>query len=238
MCQDGLKPYGRIARFDMHARIKETLWIYVFLFSKRLWVRSFALVSFQKYGYRHQTKELLLTHPGSYNNWNNKKISSLDFYKEKRTLSMINKLFKFDPESANLSQKAVFYVNQPVSQLEDYEIKVLQNLRDRFVASKIYIKLHPHTSLYQIDCYKKIENVEIIDTTIPAELYIAKLHNAIVISGWSTSLLYGNETCNFFWLHPLYKKQRLIGNNLNIKNPTNHIQEIDEINKITFKSNL
>lgn len=45
----------------------------------------------------------------------------------------------------------------------------------------------------------------IIDSKLPAEIYILEISNSIIFSGWSTALMTYNSSCNYYFNLPIYK---------------------------------
>lgn len=235
--QDGLKPYASVLHFDLHWRIIETYRIYAFLFSNKLFIKRFSLVSF-KYAYLKCTDELLLTHPEAYNNWSKKKLIKINFDNDLQKINKLKKLFVFEKDQITLNDNSFFFVNQPNTNLFDYEIEFLNRIRNKFPEATIYIKIHPLTPKSQLILYNQISNCIIIDTSIPAELYISSLKNSIILSFWSTALLFHNKTCNYFWLYELILNEGIRYEKMCITNPTEHINIVKSFELIDFKSSI
>lgn len=232
--QDGTKAYTEYNRNDLFYRIKHTLLIYKFLISNKLFLKNFYFFN-SKYGSLKQTNELLLTHPEAYHNWNKKKLLKIHFNNELDSIDKLKVLFEYEKNYIRLKDRSIFFVNQPIADLYFYEIDVLKKLREKYEESTIYIKVHSQTPQNQLKLYGEISSCVIINTSIPAELYIATLNDSIIISFYSTALLFYNKRCSYFWLHEPILEEKMKSDKILVTNPTEHIKVIKSFDSINFK---
>jgi hypothetical protein len=54
--------------------------------------------------------------------------------------------------------------------------------------------------------YKNIDGLDIIESSVPAEVLLLRLKNCIVFSGWSSVLITENKNCNYYFNHPVFKE--------------------------------
>jgi hypothetical protein len=56
-----------------------------------------------------------------------------------------------------------------------------------------------------IEIFNSLKNVIILNNSIPAELYLINLTRSIIVSGWSTALMYYNPNNKYFYTYNFYK---------------------------------
>ncbi len=137
----------------------------------------------------------------------------------------------------NFSEKndgIIFYCNQPFydAAIYEYELKFLHQLVAKFGKDSILIKFHPSTEKMQKE---KILNtgISLIESSYPAELFVASLKNSSVISFWSTVNLYYHPENTSYWLYPLLEKEGIMNKTIGLNSIDNHIKLVysfDEIN--------
>jgi len=126
-------------------------------------------------------------------------------------------------------------MNQPLHDDGSFEIGVLRKLMEKYPESKIYIKYHPLTSEVKMNKYKELDNVVVIDSQIPAELFISQLKNSLILSICSTSMFINNENCKFYWLNEIQENNNVTRlKRFNIINPTNHIISAKSVEEIVL----
>lgn len=106
-------------------------------------------------------------------------------------------------------------------------------MRARFPTKQIVVKLHPTTYPEQERRFNELDKVLTVKTTIPAELIIAYLSGAIVLSFWSTSMLVKNDRCRFYWLFPMLAEAGIKLRRMTIRNPSQHISLVNSIDQIS-----
>ncbi|HSV87892.1 MAG TPA: polysialyltransferase family glycosyltransferase [Bacteroidales bacterium] len=237
LVQDGLKPYVVTKKkHELLSALKDTLFTYLQLCDRGLCLKKFKIFNWYRYGHVASIMEVWLTHPGAFYNPKKKNIYQIPEIAEKDVVSKLAVFFKFEskndfPNSLNV----VFYINQPFKNASHIktEIQFLQQVRNKFPDKDLIIKIHPLTPQTTIALYSEINNVHIIKKKIPAELYILSLKNSVVLSGWSTSLLTYNPTCNYFYMYKIFEPDKIL-KQLAPANPTDYITEVACADEITF----
>lgn len=231
--QDGMKAYSRIKRFTFFAQIKATIRLYRFLIVNDLFIPHFALINY-RFGYHSLTNELYLTHPETYDNWSKKRLNKINTKFNETELQLIKQIFDFTNSEIIVFEDSIFYLNQPVKSLEEAELELLKALNEIFPQRQIIVKVHPLTSKFHKSKLIEQKNVCVFKSPVPAELFISEFKNSIILSGWSTALLFENDTCNYYWLYPYFKNRNPEISDRQINNPTNHIQMIENLKDIYF----
>ena len=126
----------------------------------------------------------------------------------KESLYIAGMIFNLKEDSFPVEEKGIYYFNQPFKeQLDGVEISFLKELIKIHPKTPIYIKLHPLTTEDKKKKYLNLRGVTLIDSKIPAELFILNLKNSILFTGWSTVLITNNPSCNLYFNLPIYKNQ-------------------------------
>jgi hypothetical protein len=124
------------------------------------------------------------------------------------TLYRAGMIFDLKENSFPVGEKGIYYFNQPFAeQLDGIEINFLKELIKMHPKTPIYIKLHPLTTDNKKKKYLNLQGINLIDSKIPAELFILNLKNSILFTGWSTVLITNNPSCNLYFNLPIYKNQ-------------------------------
>lgn len=228
LCEDGLKPY-----VTWH---KKRLWLSVlrnaYVFYKNYFTHKsfFPIVYYNRYTYAFTPKvqELFLRFPQNYNNVGNKNIIQIPNIMN--NVDCLKQLFDFNLQEID---NILLYVGQPFKfdYLWEREKDILTQIKAVFPNKRFVYKPHPLCKQKQIDLVKSIGEVCVYEECVPVELLIASLTNSIVVSAYSTGLLENNSSCQFFWFHKMMNNP-VLGTQMQIVNPTNHIREISTIEEI------
>ena len=234
--QDGMKPYiAHTMSFSpalLVNNIKQNNWI------KRNGYQITDRLSFincKLYGFLKGVDTLFLTFPESYINWKKLPIIKIKPTFSAEFIAVIKKVFVWNDDLLKSKDRVIFFMNQPMHDDGTFEGNMLQKLQLRYPEATIYIKNHPLTPQSKIDTYKKIENVTIISSKIPAELFISQLTNSIILSVYSTSMFIDNPSCKFYYTFEVQE-----GNNIKrlkkykVINPAPHIISVKDIENISF----
>lgn len=82
--------------------------------------------------------------------------------------------------------------------------------------------------------YKMIKNAQIVDSIIPAELFIMNLSKSIIISQGSTSMFLNNPDNKFYYIYELLENDIKRLKRYKMCNPAPHIKSVKSIEEITF----
>lgn len=234
--QDGLKPYVKLKYHSLgmiKSSHKMNNWLkengYDSLGLLYLW-------NSKKYAHLKSISKVYLSFPESYHNWNRKIVIKIDLLEFSILRTYLKKVFNFHDELLLEKENVIFYMNQPMHDDGKAEVRFLKELQNKFPANKIIIKLHPLThKLDKIKLYQSIPNIKIIESLIPAELFIMHLSNAIILSVNSTSMFINNPSCRFYYLDQIFGREikRLSRYQL-LAPPASHIKTLKTIEDISF----
>jgi hypothetical protein len=186
------------------------------------------------YGYQRFINNLWLTHPNQYKHQSKNKVQLLQLPEfNKKCINIIKNSFDFNIEFPK--NDVIYFFNQPLwSGLVDIEFDFLKEVVASFSDKKIVVKFHPLTDKTMKEKYKTLKGLLVIESSIPAEVFILNLDNCIVFSGWSSVLLTENKSCNYYFNFPIYKKLNdPIFNQINII-PLDHIKIIESPKEMKF----
>jgi len=236
--QDGLKPYNPLKSRSLgqvKGNIRQTLW---------LWKNGFkidSLFSFlycHKYAFLNATSKVFLTFPEAYNNWNNKPIEKIAIKKNEALKRKLEEVFLWDDVLMGRKEKTIFFVSQFMRDDGTFELMLLAYLINRFPEYTIYIKFHPLTLQWDMPFVDKVRalgdvhDIRIIDSKIPAELFIMQLTESIVISSISTSMFLDNPACRFYYTYDIAQKYIPRFGRYNTINPTPHVKTVQSFEEI------
>ncbi|MCF6359286.1 MAG: alpha-2,8-polysialyltransferase family protein [Cyclobacteriaceae bacterium] len=231
LAPDGTAAYGRITSFTPRWSFKVLVRTYKFL-----WVNGFRNLYFYwptlVYGDLKEIDELWVTYPDFVDPRARKKLRKVEMLQSDLSKRVALSYFGYVPVG-NI-ENIIFYLNQPFRNqaINDFEKQFIKDLLRSKTGIKILIKLHPSTSASQREALSIFDNVEVLESTIPAELMISNLKNSIILSFWSTAGLVNNKSCRFYWLKPMLEERGIMLNKINIVNPTCHIKMVNSIDAI------
>src|SRR5690606_18332603 len=126
----------------------------------------------------------------------------------KKCISFVKKCFDFQDEFP--VDNVIYYFNQPFwLELVEKEFDFLKGVLANFPNKSILLKLHPLTSQKVKAMYQAIDRLQIIESTVPAEVMLISLKNCIVFTGFSSVLITENKACNYYFNYPIYKDSKV-----------------------------
>lgn len=236
LAPDGNKPYFTVDRLALRSRLIQTKSTYKFLFKRGLY---YFKPYFTSWNYARLTPvdELWLTYPERFHNVRNKKLVKFRLLPNETVTNKVIEFFRMtDMAPLHARDRVIFYATNILFRQEAYdvEIEAIKGIQQRFPGVPFYLKYHPSTPASQVKAFESL-GVTCFCNARPAELYIAALTNSIVLGFWSASLMIDNPSCKFYWLHNyLVKRGKMVTDLVNLENPTQHIIDIDDLDKITF----
>lgn len=177
-----------------------------FLIQNKLYDGKLFWFDYYKYGSHTFIDNIWVTHPSKYvhSAKNKVKILGLPHFNE-RCITLIKSLFNFDENFPTTN--AIYYFNQPLwGELVKKEFEFLEGVLNYFPDQKIIVKLHPLTSEEIKEKFRTYRRIHILESNVPAEVILLQLQNCIVYSGWSSVLITENNTCNYYFNYPIYKR--------------------------------
>lgn len=205
--QDGLKPYNKMKGYSL-GMVKYDLRVDKWL--RRNGFRGYRLFEFMNskhYGYNRIIDHLYLTFPKAYDNWNEKIIKTIEFIDHDTFKRALEKLFGWKSSLLPVKSNVLMYLSQPIRSDSQAEVNFLRSL----VAStrkRIILKLHPLTSDEQIQNFMTVsDDIEIIKSQIPAEIFLMNLSNSVALSLNSTSFFYNSPGVEYVYLSNLFRNR-------------------------------
>jgi hypothetical protein len=233
LMQDGALFYNRIEKSVYKNRIKEMSRIYLGLWKRKIFFTDIIL-----YGRFMETSgyidELWMTNPDIYiGPKTRKKINRIKLFPKDDSIQKFTRAFKLDHKLTDGLSDYLIYLSVIVRDLTKVpkEIEQIKLLQDRAGKSKVLIKLHPNSSDYQFEKMKEAFGEQVFRNYVPAEIYIANARNSTVVGCASTSLLYNNESCEYYALKKMYQEMGIYLKWLNIQLPE-HVTFIESIDQI------
>lgn len=234
--QDGLKPY-----ITHTMSFSPSLWINDI--KQNNWIRKnnyrtlnyFSFFNSKMYGFLKGIDQLFLTFPEVFINWKNLPITTIKPEYTIDFLTVLKQVFYWVDALLGEKERVIFFMNQPMHDDGSFEVNMLQRLQNKYPGTKVYIKNHPLTSKLKLKSYEKLSNVTIIDSKIPAEIFISQLKDSIILSVCSTSMFINNPSCKFYYTFAVKEHnniQRL--NKFDVINPTEHVVSVTHIEEILF----
>lgn len=231
--QDGMKAYNKLKIIPLSLLLNEfkiQKWLYK---NYKITDDTFNLFKSHRYGFRKKITHLYLTFPDNYVNWSNKIINKSVISYEVKFLNKLKEVFGWNNDLLINQENIIFYLNQPCSFDSDIENQVLRDILLKFPNKIMYIKIHPNTTRVQIDGYNKLNNVIIIESKVPAELFILSLSNSIILSISSSALFVNNNNNNnYYYLRPMFVKYSKRLKKYITSSPSDHIKDISSIQDI------
>ncbi len=202
---DGYGTYSKFKKKNwLLSFLRDTFKQNKFLIKNNLVAKTILPFDYYSFGNHRFINNLWITHPEQYQHRSKNKVNICklpNFNQE--SIDFIKKCFDFEEQYP--TENVIYYFNQPFwSNLIDKEFVFLEGVLKQFPDRKIIIKLHPLTAPEVIARYKAIERLELIESTVPAEVILINLKKCIVFSGWSTVLITENEKCNYYFNYPIY----------------------------------
>lgn len=234
--QDGLKPYvAHTMKFSPSLvlnNIKQNLWI-----RKNGYPVSnyWSFIHCKMYGFLKDIDTLNLTFPENFINWRKLSILEISPQFTGDFVQQLKTVFKWDDSLLTHKKGVIFFMNQPMHDDGSFEVNLLKKLQLNYPKAHIYIKNHPLTPQVKIDAYKQLENVSIINSKIPAELFISQLTESLVISVCSTSMFIDNPACKFYYTFEVKENNNIERlKKYDVINPTKHVISCKSLDEIVF----
>lgn len=234
--QDGLKPYvAHTMSFSPSLLLNDI--------KQNLWIRKngytvpnyFSFINCKYYGFLKGVDELFLTFPDAYINWKKLPISTIGPEFTSEFVEVLKKIFNWQDDLLDEREKVIFFMNQPMHDDGSFEVGILKHLEEKYPDAPIYIKNHPLTSQVKLKAYTALKRVKIIDSKIPAELFISQLTDSIVFSVLSTSMFINNPSCKFYYIFAIQEHNNIKRlKKYSVINPSKHVVSVNHVDAIEF----
>lgn len=232
LAPDGAAAYGKTSAFTPRWSFLVALKMHQYLWKNQVRKLYFYWPTLV-YGGMKEIDELWVQFPESIDDRAGKPVRKIQVLKSLASHQLAQNYFGYQPDNFAVSD-CIFYTNQPFREesINDFEIKLLKELKEKFPEKLIFIKLHPTTFESQAIRFKELGNVRIIQSTVPAEIYISQLRDSIALSFWSTSMLIDNDSCRIYWLFPMLYAAGIKLRKTSINLPSDHIQLVSSVAEI------
>jgi len=232
--QDGMKPYVHL-KFHSLGLLKhfhqQNVWMKKNGFPVESWLSP---IWAKKYAHLKSVKKVYLTFPENYKNWNKKSLEKIVFVPLPELNQALKKVFRWDEALLPEKENAIFYVNQPMHDDGIFETEVLKKITESSNGRTLYVKLHPSTPEKKIKQYKKLANLQIIRSQIPAELFIMNLKRSLILSVNSTSMFINSPENRYFYLYKLFLNHVKRTRRYKKSDPAHHITVVEKLDDISF----
>jgi hypothetical protein len=238
---DGTKPYGIFKKdHEMLSILKDTIKDYKELKSNGFKLPTLFFSKYYRYGSFRILDEVWLQYPSLFDKKHNKTKGTIKQLPD-LNVEVINRLSLLLQFKDQLKQykDVILYFNQPFyfNELIQKEFDILEGLQSILSDKQINVKLHPSTNPEVKRRMYQMPSLNIIEDNMPAEFYLAKVSDSIILTGWSAATMHKfptqNNTC--YYLYPLYKqaKDKTLSQINLVGFP--HIQMVTSLNEIILK---
>lgn len=176
--------------------------------------------------------EVWVEYMSAYMNNTRKKVFEFHISHDNEFVNDLNKVFHTcEKDFIPLRGKTILFLDSPFSSniYYNHTIEILLGFKSRFPDRQILIKLHQLSSEVAKKEFERLSDISYLESKYPAELFMANAEDCIVVSLISSSLLFFNPNCKYYWTFPIYKD---MVDYSNILNPTNHIKIISNISEV------
>lgn len=238
LAPEGTRPYIKIAKRSLFSIARKTLHNYYLLMRSGM-LRGWHGMVKNTYGYSKLLNEIWVLKVEAYQGEQSNLLKEVSYFnKAFSALKVASNFFDCPVDKfQNTLSKKVLYLNHWLAEEDVYEVEqeILENICSILPKGfNIIIKLHPNTPDFQKEIFRSLPNVDLIESNVPAELYIMSIRNSVILSLWSASLLLPTISNRYYWLYPIAKKKGFL-KWFDIRNPVEHIAEVDCVSCITFE---
>lgn len=157
-----------------------------------------------------------------------KKLNIFRLLNNEQIVDQALKSFGFNSEVIN---NCLFYLSTKMYEEKDVlsEIELVKKFISRFKTENCLIKMHPASREFHQDMMKEEFGEDVLINRFPAELYLSKLRNSIILGGASTSLFFKVPTNEYYSIQDILHEKDLYASWKQINLPEHIIilREID-----------
>jgi hypothetical protein len=233
LVQDGANFYFKIDRLVLKSRLKETLKIYQNLWRKGIVLKKLVLFKthMAQCGF---VDHVWITNPEVYREprFQKKIIHKINLLLDKSNVRLVSRYFGSDeiPPITN----TLIYLSSRLTRkdLILLEISQLKLILLKLSNPKLLVKLHPNSSILQVELLTQAFGNSVLNNYIPAELYIAQSTNSVIIGGVTAALFFKNPACSYFTLVKIYQQLGLFPKWIEVTFPT-HVKEMEDLDGLS-----
>ena len=208
LAPDGVNFAG--TTWNMKSRIDRYIKTIIYLWSNKMFIK----VPFpgKYYASNPNIDCVMLWDSKSYTNFTNRTIVRYQNFKgnDKELVNLINNVFCFKDQIVPLlnTKEVIVWFDQPLYNSEAYLSKLTLLLKTVCLNHEnrvLIIKTHPHSHKQTIDkLMESFPSAYLIKADYPAELYIANMRDAILLSINSMASVFEMDGVKSYWLYPLF----------------------------------
>lgn len=204
LAQDGTKTYATFKRSTPRYSLMRSYDYYRYC-RKNGFGYCFNFVE-MKYGKSAYISTLYITNQEAFENKYKKEC------REVKLDAAVVKMYAATLDTAEIDENAqtIFFVSSLLKwdqALVDLEFKILKMLQLQNPHCQFIFKTHPRAGKEVLDFFKANLELTVISDFVPAEVYTAKLKNAVMLSAYSSAAIFGGMEGNVYkryWLYPIY----------------------------------
>lgn len=178
--------------------------------------------------------EVWMEYPEQYENKSKKIVKQYSLPSNIEFLDELNQVFGYsmnEEEKKLMKNGPILFLDSPFSDEPYFQrtLELICQIREKYPNRNLLLKQHPLASKKAKEFYDQLGDVTYLNSKFPAELYIANMQNAIIVSMYSTAMLFCNPSCQYFWIGNCYKETLRIPE---LHNPTPFIHVVSSIDEI------
>ncbi|MEN9571747.1 MAG: hypothetical protein RL172_2978 [Bacteroidota bacterium] len=230
LAPDGMGAYVKFTSSNLRSRLYNTIYAYRFFFKHklsftRLWFTSW---DFGANGWYDEiyaySKTLPYISPA-------KKITEVDYTLSQQSVLEVRRLFNVDFSNIPSLENVVLIINEKQKTIQ-YEKQLIEMINAIMPGKQLLFKKHPNQPAENLSWLSAYKNVYIINEVFPAELLIASLKNAVIISSYSNSSMYHNTSCSYYWTYPIVTATGELSKPVKRFHPKNYIQVCNTLDEL------
>lgn len=229
LAPDGMGAYVKFKAKNLRSKLMNTLASYKFfslhgLKFPKIWFTSWDFGFNGYYDYIYAYSKTLPYVPKS------KKIIEVDYQLSPEKVEKLKKSFGISLEGIP-TENVVLLINER-HKVVNYEKQLLDIIGQQRPDAPILFKKHPNADLQNLKFLSDYKNVIFLEEVFPVEILIASLKNSVIISSYSTSMLYHNPTCKYFWTYPIVEKGGELNKPIERFNPKGYITVLNSFEEL------
>lgn len=231
LAPDGMKAYAK----KNHLTTRQRTRMFIEGLKNSMKAGLFSTLPFVENNYASSKyiDEVWVEYPQYYNNITRKKVVEFHYTIDGRFVNFLMKVFNVEDIDFEIIRKepVVLFLDSSYKTKEYYDrtLNILDCLNGQYPNRKLLVKYHPLSAKEAKIAFSSIQSIIEVNSSYPAELYLALAKDAIVVSMVSTSELFHNPCCNYYWIYKLYSDMY---DYESLQNPTNYIKVVSEVNQI------
>lgn len=234
LAPDGLAAYVKFTSSTIRSRIVYTIAVYKFFKRHNMKFNKLWLVNWN-FG-KNGDYDFVYAFSKSLPYLNTKKeVIEIDYTLSDKNLKALKETFSVDLSKYPTGKKTILIINDR-HKIGKYETQLIELLKETFPEYNVLYKKHPNQPENNLDYLSDYDNVYKIFEVFPVELLIASLEGGIIISSYTTSMLYNNPKCHYFWTYPIVVASNELKKPIKRHNPKDYITITESFEEL--KQNL